>query len=201
MVEDDEPVEEREAHVGEPEIVGRGVRQALGVADRVVGGVADRPTGERGQFGEPGRPVRGEPPLQLGERVVGLVRLHVAAAHDADGRPPRLETHERVGGEEAVAADPFAADDALEQAPARAAVEPAERGHRGEAVGEQPSVHRHEAMTGGEGREPGGVGMVHRGGRGVRRAVAVNRLSGGAAGQHPGAGIDGDRKSPDGYDA
>ena len=46
MVEQDHPVVERERQIGKAAIIGRHVRQILGVADGVVGGKADRPAHE-----------------------------------------------------------------------------------------------------------------------------------------------------------
>ena len=69
MVEDDHAVVEGERQVGQAAVVGRGVGQVLGVADRVVGRVADRAAGEPGQAGQVDRPVAVDQALEVAERV------------------------------------------------------------------------------------------------------------------------------------
>ena len=71
VVEDDHPVVEGEREVGQAAVVGRGVRQVLDVADRVVAGVADRPPREPGEARHRGRAIAFDELLELGERVVG----------------------------------------------------------------------------------------------------------------------------------
>ena len=71
VVEEDHPVVEGEREVGQAAVVGRGVGQVLGVADRVVGGVADGPADEPGEARQVDGPVSGEQGLEVAERVVG----------------------------------------------------------------------------------------------------------------------------------
>ena len=164
VVEHHEPVVQREAHVGQPEVVRRRLRQTLGVADGVVGGEPHRPAREGWQFRQADRTELRHPALQLGEGIGACERLHRAATCDPHLRAARLEPHERIGAEEAVAADFLAADDALEQAAAIARIDPREGGEGRESVGEQPPIHRHEPARARQVGKPVGVGKVrHRG--------------------------------------
>jgi len=68
---------------------------------------------------------------------------------DGDASAAGLEEEERVGAKEAVTPHFLAADDALEQAGGLARIDLGEGGERGEAVGEQPAVDRHEPADAG----------------------------------------------------
>ena len=73
MVEEDHAVVEGEREVGQAAVVGGTFGQVLGVADRVVGGEADRAAGEPGEARHVDRPVAIDEPLEVAERVGGLV--------------------------------------------------------------------------------------------------------------------------------
>ena len=138
VVEEDHPVEEGERQVGQAAVVGRGVGQVLGVADRVVGGVADGPAAEPGQAGQVDRPVAGgsgrEAPRtgRRPRRLAGRGRSSVGVIDDPAA--PGLEAEERLGAEEAEPADLLAADDALEQERRARPGDPGEGRDGGQAV-------------------------------------------------------------------
>ena len=108
VIEQDHPVIEGERQVGEVPVVGRGVGEVLGIADRVVSGVADRPAHESRQAGDVHGPIGGEEALEVEERV-GRVRpggsIRIGRVDDSDPIAPRLEPAEGLGPEEAVPAD------------------------------------------------------------------------------------------------
>ena len=64
-----------------------------------------------------------------------------------DAAAVRLEAQERAGAEEAVAAEPFAADDALEEERPVALLDLAEGADRRERVADELAVDRHHAVA------------------------------------------------------
>src|SRR6266436_5919860 len=64
-----------------------------------------------------------------------------------------LEAKERTGAEEAVTAEAFAADDALEEERPVAVLDLAKRGHRGERVADELPVDRNQAVVAGQVQE------------------------------------------------
>ena len=140
VVEHDHLVIEGEGHVGHLAVVGRGMGQILEVTNRVVARISHRAAAERRQLGQMNRPDRLDPTPQFFQRV-----LAIELAGDQRGRPPGRDARifvgrdaiavgfdfeERLGGQEAVAAHLFAADDALEQTGAAAGVDLVKRAHR-----------------------------------------------------------------------
>ena len=130
--------------------------QPLEIADRVVAGVAHGPAAERRQF----RQVDGADGLDLPAQLVqGIGRIRncrVTSVGCAGGRNARigvrrhpaavgLDLEERVGGQETVAADLFAAHDALEQAGAAAGVDLVEGADRASASrSDQAAIDGHQ---------------------------------------------------------
>ena len=152
MVEEDHPVVEREREVGQTAIVGRGVGQVLGVADGVVGRVADGSAGEPGKPGEVNGAITVEELLR--GRETDRPRCNARFAPGSSGRDhddlvaPGLEPEERLGAQEAEPADLLAADHALEQ----------KRGARSARSGRRPRrASGHRRSTGGK---PGRRGPV-----------------------------------------
>ena len=161
MVEGDHAVVEREVQIGQPAVVGRRVGQPLGVAHRVVAGIADRSAEEADLLGQAGgladRLVLGH---QLGEHFervgdradLGLERgrrVGERPAADRDlvpallGRRPGGDFQKRVGAGEAVAAD-VVADDAFEQKARVPPAKPVEGRDRRERVGDEPAGDGYE---------------------------------------------------------
>ncbi len=98
--------------------------------------------------------------LELGERIGGVELLDTIAVDDLDAISAGFDLQERIGGEEAVAADLLAADDAFEKAGTRAGVEQVKRGDGRERVGDQTSIDGNEVRTVGEPGEGVEVGVV-----------------------------------------
>ena len=73
VVEEDHAVEERKREVGQAPVVARDVGQVFGVADRVVGGVADGAAGEPGQAAHIHRAIAIDELLELAEGIGRLV--------------------------------------------------------------------------------------------------------------------------------
>ena len=129
VIEDDDLVVEAEVEVREVAVIGRGAAPrelvGLGVADRVVGGVAD-PAADHagGQDGagaslrDDGRPVRGGLAHDA-ERVVGRAlpggRRAVAPIADRHAVAPGDDLDQRVGAEDGVAPLAVAVLDGLEE--------------------------------------------------------------------------------------
>lgn len=166
VIEDDHAVVERERQVRQTEVVGGGVRQPLDIPHGIVGDASDGAAREGGQFCQTRRAEGGHPTLEFRERIVARERLHAGRSGDPHLPPAGLHPQEGVGGEKTVPADVLAADDALEEAPGGTVVQAGVGRERSEAVGEQPSVDRHEPARPCQIGEAGPVREV-RHGRGV----------------------------------
>jgi hypothetical protein len=149
VIEDDELVIQPEKQVRDAAVVGRRGREllALVVADRVVAGVADQAARERGQVGGVVVLARREELREVGQRVGRVEAAGLAGGHAVGGglldrrlTAGHLVHERRPGGDEAVAGDLLAADDALEQKRVRLAPQHLERADRREPVGEQLPV-------------------------------------------------------------
>ena len=149
VVENKQTIVEGEREVGEMEVVDGWMGQPLRVADGVVGGIPHGTAGERREFRQVRRLVDRHPPLEVGERVRRLKLLHLVRSGPGDPhlRTEGFEPHERLGAEEAVAADLLATDDALEQAGGFPRVDSGKRRQGRESVGKQPPVDRHKTMS------------------------------------------------------
>ena len=145
VVEDEQPIVEREAQVWQLQIVRGCVGQMLGITDGVIGRIPHHAAGEWRQFGEPRRREGFHTASEFAQRVGGLECLDGVAPRDPHGGTEGLESHEGIGAEEAVAAHLLPADHALEQAAAVAGVDPGECRQRRQPIGEQPPVDRDEA--------------------------------------------------------
>src|SRR5262249_42861256 len=148
-----------ETQVRQVAVVRRRARQPLNVADRVVAGVADRAAGEARQAGHVRRTEGGQLLLQQEERVGGVQLLPLATVA-ADLRAEGLEAEERPGAEEAVAAQPLAANNALEEERPVPLLDLAEGGDRRECVADELAVDRHETRAPGEVQELFQIGVV-----------------------------------------
>ena len=174
VVEDDHLVVEGEGQVGHVAVVGRGVGQMLDVANGVVAGVSDRSATERGQLGQMHRADRLDPAAEFLQRVFALElprdqRRRSAGRHArvGVGRHPAavgFDLEEGIDGQEAVAADLFAADHALEEAGAAAGVDLVEGRDGRQRVADQPAIDRHEPGVGGKALEGIEIGQVCGGG-------------------------------------
>jgi hypothetical protein len=135
----------REAQVGQVAVVGRGVGQALDVADGVVAGVADRPAAEAGQAGHGDGAVLPEQLLQGGQRVrcAGLGPLPLTGLAQAHALAKRFEHQDWPGPQKAVSPDLLAAHHRLEQKRPLALLDFAKRTDRGERVADEAAIHRH----------------------------------------------------------
>src|SRR5207253_704176 len=83
-------------------------------------------------------------------RALRALRSTLHAALHLDLMVKGLETQERSGAEEAIAAQAFAADDAFEQERPVAFLDLAEGTDRGERITDQLAIDRHEAGVAGQ---------------------------------------------------
>ncbi len=151
VVEDDHAVIEGEAEVGQAAVVGRRVRQPLDVAHGVVGGVTDGAAAEARQAGDVRRLVGGHLLFQQRKRI-GMLHLDGRPARGLkdDAGAERLEAQEGAGADEAVTAEPLAADDALEQKRPFALLNLTEGADGRERVADELAVDRHQAGLAGQ---------------------------------------------------
>ena len=148
------------------EVVGGRVGQVLDLADHVVAEVADQAGVEGREVGEVGGVEGVEDGLEGGQDpAVPLTRPPVMASRSTGPVGGHLRAAggdggQRVAADERVAAPPLAALHRLEEEPGPVGTvdDLEEGGHRGEGVGHQLAPDRHDAVLGGQGREPVGPG-------------------------------------------
>ncbi len=156
MIEDHDLAVEGEEKIGELSVVeGRGGELfALVIADRVVAGVADEAAGEGGEMLVAEIFFGGEEFLQVGEGIGGVEFARgLAEFLDRGFAAGDLVDRSRSGGDEAEAADFFAADHAFEEKGVLLAAEDFEGGDGSEVVGEELAVNGDDVRGGGGGLE------------------------------------------------
>ena len=115
VVEDEHRVGQQEGHLGQAQVVGRRVGQALEVADEVVGEVAHEGAGERGQLAGRRRVRLGDQRGGGGEGVVaGRLAAH-AVALDREQAVAKADHGARADAQKGVAPQPLPLLGALEQ--------------------------------------------------------------------------------------
>ena len=147
--------------------------------NRVVAGVADRAADKRRQIGGVDRRKLAHQIPQRLERILAGRRLTAIAADDRNFVAAGLEPQKRAPGDEAVASNFLAADDALEETRRDAVVEATERRNGREGVRHQPPRHGNQTPRGRRGaklieRRKTGHRACRLGGR-SRGAVRIRR--------------------------
>src|SRR5262249_37333978 len=153
VIEDDHAVVEAEAEIRQAAVVRWRIRQALDIADRVVTRVANAAAEETWQPVQRRRAIGGQLLLQQQQRV-GMLRLDdFVALLQLDTIAERLEAQERPGAEEAVASQPLAADDALEEKGPISLLNLAEGANRRQRIAGELAIDRHQVALAGQADE------------------------------------------------
>src|ERR1700736_217254 len=127
------------------------MRQTFDIAHGVIAGVADGTARETRQLRYVRGTIAGQHLLQESQRIsmfaffdrfAGMLDLHAAIE--------RLETDERPGTEEAITAEAFAVDHALEEKRPIAFLDLAEGADRRQRVADELAVNRHDAALFGQ---------------------------------------------------
>ena len=105
---------------------------------------------ERRQFGDHGRAVRRQEPLEHGEDALIAGNLDGQRALDLDAPVTQQERRHRVAADEREAAPPLAVLDGLEQEARAVADELGVGGDRRLEIGEQLGPHRHDGVVAGQ---------------------------------------------------
>ena len=138
MVERDDGVHEGQAEDGQPEIVGRAIRQPLPQAHRIVGEVPEEAAGERGQLGIARGAVAAKIPRDGLEGPPSLDHGPVGS-EDAHLHPVALEHQPGIPAEDREARHLLRPLDALQKEARREVPEAQVGGDRGLEVGEELS--------------------------------------------------------------
>jgi hypothetical protein len=159
MIEGENLVEEHEAGVGKPEVVGGVDGQALDLADHVVAEEADGAGGEGGKAGDAGGGVSFEGVTEEGKDIAGEV-TRAAVLDDFYIGPMGDDAAAGTDTDVGVAAEVFTAFDGLkEEAFGLGGGEAKEGGDGSFKVGGQCAIERDEGMGAGQAQELGASGM------------------------------------------
>jgi hypothetical protein len=154
-------VRQQEREIGQSDVVGRRIREALELAHAVVADVADGAAVEAREVPELGGAAGREEAAHVGQRRLAVARPRRRGALDPHAPVPGLDGGEGVAADEGVTGPALSALDALQQeGVARSGAEPAERAHGRVVIGEHRARHGDDRVAAREGVELCALGTV-----------------------------------------